>query len=749
MSHAAGSENASTKRGAAGGRRAQGAWQRHQTLVSDNTSIDLTIPPAVRIPSISEVHNEPMPSQQPAHDEDSASQSVEKQGFLADDSLQSESLSHDGLTTGNMTVSQDALSTDIISSDIDYATYFDDFTSFIDSVGMPSQYYPSMFHTQQPVPYFSPDPIFDIPGTARLPNGYEIASATAREADGSHVQVDDHTSLSRFASRLPSLQPEPAPVLESPQRGTPQAFWNFSVEDRQCLLDKLEIFKQVIPEKFQLPSRHAMSRYTTGYVSGFHDHLPFIHIPTISVMDSAPELVLAIAAVGGQYCFESSKGVEIFKVAKAVAVEQIRRRETQLSQFEADSQNVHHSEADSFQRIEDSIQTVQALLLLLAMATWGNHKALFREALSIQSTLATLIRHDGLLTFESLVDSSWEDWIRYEGAKRTKFIVFCFFNFHCIIYNTAPSILSAELNMNLPCWESEWRAGSASMWQDLHRESRPERSFQACFLQLFAQPDTWFTVGAYSSLGSYVLVHALIQHIFLVRQVMRCQPRSDGSLPRSEVSTLEQALKRWQDGWEHNPESSLDPHDPHGPVAFNSTALLRMAYIRLSVDIGPFRALDTQDPVLIARAIYQSPPIKRSRKLTRAALHAAHALSIPIKLGVNLVARNQIFTWSIQHSLCSLECAFLLSKWLEAASSLTLQPALDEDEKRLLAFVINMLKETDFALDEDERENPRLSAKVVRVWAKLFRGGGTIWDIVDIIGRALDLYGDMLDASPA
>lgn len=737
LSHAAGSKNASAKSRTASSRRAKVTRRRHQTSVSDNASINFTTQPRLRIPSICKIGNELTQLQPPAVHENSAPQSLEDHRFLAHSSWHSESLPHARRVSGI---------TDILNSDLDSATSFDDFSSYIDSMGVLSQYYPSLFHTAQPVPNFSPDPIFDNPGTARLPNSYDISPGATRGTAGNGMQADDHTVFSRFGSRLPSLQPEPEHVSESPQRGRPQSFWNFSVEDRRCLLDKLTSFQDVIPETFQLPSRHALSRYTAGYVSGFQDHLPFLHIPTISVKDSAPELVLAIAAIGGQYCFESSKGVEIFKVAKAIAVQQIRKRERQLRQYGVRSQNVHSSagvtasdtppvqDSDSFQTMEESIQTVQALLLLLAMATWGNHEALFREALSIQSTLATLIRHDGLLTYELPVDSSWEGWIRYEGAKRTKFIVFCFFNFHCIIYNTAPSILNGELRMNLPCWESEWRAATSSAWQDLHRESRPEPSFQACFLWLFAQPDTCFTVGAYSSLGGYVLVHALIQHIFLARQVMCCQSGSDGSLPSSEVSILEQALKRWQNGWEHNPESSLDPTDPHGPVAFNSTAVLRMAYIRLSVDIGPVRALDTQDPFLIARAIYRSPPIKRSRKITRAALHAAHALSIPIKLGVNLVARNQIFTWSIQHSLCSLECAFILSKWLEAVSCLTLQPALNEDEKRLLAFVVNMLKEADFAPEADERTKPRLGGKVVRVWAKLFRGGEAIWDIVDIIG---------------
>ncbi|RFU26009.1 hypothetical protein B7463_g10338, partial [Scytalidium lignicola] len=595
-----------------------------------------------------------------------------------------------------------------------------------------------------------------FPNTKGIPLE-EAAALFGDEMNNDHIPGEDPTSFSRFSSGLPYLQPEAEPPLSSNQHTRRRAFWNFSMDDRQCLLDRLSSFRSVIPDWFQLPSRHAISRYIAGYVNGFHDHLPFIHIPTISVITAAPELVLALAAVGAQYCFETTKAVEIFKVAKIIALEQIRRREKHLSLYVTENYNdqpLERSgissrgitglcETNGSHKVDESIQTAQALLLLLAMATWGNHKALFREALSVQGILATLIRQDALLTYEPPIDTTWESWVRFEGAKRTKFVIFCFFNFHCIIYNTTPSILSAELNMSLPCWEYEWRASTASTWNDIHQQSRSEPSFQMCLRRLFSKSDPLETIAAYSSLGSYILIHSLIQHIFMVREAHRCQPDSDGSVPVSQVVILEQALKRWQNGWEHNPESSLDPHDPHGPVAFNATALLRMAYIRLSVDIGPARALDTQDPILIARAIYRSPAVKRSRKLTRAALHAAHALSIPVKLGVNLVAQTQIFTWSIQHSLCSLECAFLLSKWLEAVSSPAVQPILSDEEKRLLVFVVNMLKETDFMPCDAESSYHSLSARVVRVWAKLFRGGGTVWDVANIIGKALDHYADM------
>ena len=647
----------------------------------------------------------------------------------------------------------------------DYTNPFYDFVSFIDSVGIP----------EQPIPFFSPDPSLDFPRTPWQPISQETNVVAAQKFT---TAAEETTTFSRFGSRLPSLQPEQALERPHQQQCRPHAIWDVSVLDRDKLLSELEDFRPVIPTYFVLPSRHALSRYLLAYVRDFHDYLPFLHIPTLSIGHTPPELVLAIAALGSRYCFEAVQGDQLFHVSKAVAMEQIRRRDELLMAklAEAEEKRTMHRNstspghtslrrysdtlhdtpgaspsADRISRPRGSTETAQALLLLMAIASWGRNKIMFREGLGIRSVLATLIRQDVFSDSEVPEDISWEDWINMEGAKRTKFMVFCNFNFHCIVFNIPPSILSSELNMHLPCCESEWSAKTASDWRELRQASKPEPMFHDSLSRMFSNKSTG---GGYSSLGSYILVHALIQHIYLLRQLTRFKAESNGTLPSSEITALEQALKNWQCGWESNPESSLDPQDPHGPIAFNSTALLRMAYIRLSFDIGPGRALDTQDPVQIARAIRQSPPIQRSRKVTRAVLHAAHALSIPIKLGVSLVARNQLFMRSIQHSLCSLECAFLLSKWLDAVTVQPLDPPLTEDERKLLAFVTSLLNETEFAGPATtatrgfEEASKKLSASVVRVWAKLFKSdsGQSIWDIVDVIGRALDVYADMLDA---
>jgi len=608
----------------------------------------------------------------------------------------------------------------------DFEDSLQDLANFMDNGAMSSYHFSSLISAEQPIPFFSPESLTHT-GDLFAPTDPAIHPRPTHAIE----HQEDSSSFSRFGSRLPSLQPEESPSAPQNEQYPQKALSDLNTEDRQGVAVKLSEFSHAIPTNFQLPSRLALSRYLAGYVNGFHEHLPFLHIHTISVHNCCIELILAMAAVGAQYCFEGQKGVELFNVSQSIAMQRIRQRDARVANShrasDASSQYPGRTrtseilttgetprsgsisgclglpsqpDSDSGVQKEDLIQTAQALLLLMAMATWAKHREILREALAIQSILATLVRDDGFKSPPMSEDISWPEWIRRETTKRTKFIVFCFFNLHTIVYNIPSLILASEVDLDLPCNASEFKAPTATKWKELRARSSPEVSFQVAIHRLFSRsshdPTTYN-----SSLGNYVLVHALLQHIFFVRQISRYRVDHGGEIRSDDVAAIEQALRNWQLAWKRNPESSLDPMNPNGPVTFNSTALLRLAYIRLNVDLGPGRALDTRDPVQIANAFRHSPSVKRTPKLVRAVLHSAHALSIPVKIGIHLVAQTQTFMWSIQHSLCTLECAFLLSKWLEALSLQGSGPVITHDEQKIATLVKTMLDETEFAMPHD------------------------------------------------
>lgn len=663
-----------------------------------------------------------------------------------------------------------------------------DFTVFLESVGLSSDWDSGVFSSVEE-PMLPPSLSMDSKQQVR-----ETTSATRLGGDlmsDPRMQVDDPPSFSNFGSRLPSLQPESHEIEDRiglQDEGSRPA-WDITNADRQIFVSKLEEFSFVLPKGFVPPSRHALSRFFAGYINGLNEHLPFVHVPTLSIAKCSPELTLATAAAGSHYRFENGRGIDLFHAAKAILLERLRRRDSrQVPQpswnyisppsghynsrgssmisntASSPFQSQHHPPNPpinaSIYTPDDSdahMEVIRTFLLLTVFASWERHPELLREILSLQSTLARLVREHGLTEPPPTPDPiSWEEWVRREGNRRTKMIVYCFFNLHSIMYNIPPLILNGELKLNMPCSHDLWKANNAVQWRRVYRHRQgSDVPFQEAFARLFLKSSISLPSTPISPLGNYILIHAIIQQIFFARQLCLSAPNMHGtSLRQEDLNVLDNSLSAWKALWKRTPESSIDPQNPAGPIAFTSTALLGLAYIRLHVDLGPCRHLITQDPMQIAGALTESPPIIRSPRLIMALLHSAHALSIPVRLGIDFVARTHSFFWSIQHSLCSLECAFLLSRWLLAIPATQPEQRLSEHERKLLLWIKSMMDETDMAVDPpgapdlEFMANPykvrQLSVAIVRVWARTFKGN-TSWAIVDLVGSSLDAYADLLE----
>ena len=296
-----------------------------------------------------------------------------------------------------------------------------DFSSFLDGITLPKHQFSDYVHFEQPLPYFSGDPILNLQSA--------FASGTQEQAmPENSVAQASHDSLTQFGSRLPSLQPEDHATNNALPLRRPVNLTNISIESREAVLAKLAAFANVIPVGFRLVSRHSLSRYIAGFITGFHEHLPFLHIPTMSVETASIELTLALAAIGAQYCREPEKGLEIFKVAKSICIERISRRDQKNAvnsseSFNRDELGRHYAspivtepQATGYMGFMDhidedsdkSIETAQALLILMAMATWFKWRPPAREAPAIRSLLETLMRDEGLKT-EPIPDNlSWK-----------------------------------------------------------------------------------------------------------------------------------------------------------------------------------------------------------------------------------------------------------------------------------------------------------------------------------------------------
>ncbi|OBR14779.1 C2H2 type zinc finger domain protein [Colletotrichum higginsianum IMI 349063] len=684
----------------------------------------------------------------PAAQADLYPMAVPRNGALVDASSYQQTLLADQFYE-NVSGNQDAVGFD---------AHFREFANFLDGVGLPAEWSP-YFH--------GPD------------RDNEVADSVIKESREGTATPGARNSRTRpgtpFSSWLPSAPTgnritEALPDTNPRSVDTESQPYRVSDEQRFRLNASIETFRDVLDPDFKFPSRHALTRYMTSFFEGFHSHMPFIHTPTWRISEHSVELILGLAAVGAQYCFEHRMSERLFHAGKAILLERLVHESDKFGPRTGSSLNLHslspqhRGSRDARERDWGSwepIETVRALIALMGYATWEPKMSLVQEAFALQALLAQVLRELGLheedgpgvAVEQTTPQAAWHVWIRQESVRRAKLIAFSFMHTHSIAYNVYPVLRSNEVGLRLPCSTGEWKSQTACQWQSARRESgKQQLFFQDALSLLLRNTDGTAPVDPIPTpLGNYILLHGLLQRIYIVRDLSLPVMDHSASLPSEEVDKLERGLRSWTAGWQQAPESSLDPNNENGPIPFTSSSLLGLAYVRIYLHLGPYRLLETRDPIRIAKAISRSPAVERSSGVITALLYTAHMLSIPVRLGVDRVARSQAFFWSVRHSLSGLECAVLLSKWLSSLTASTASTPLSDSEDRILHWVRCIVEEAydvvDFEDDEPEvsadRDAASLSLAVLKIWAHFFKSN-TQWPFINIIGKSLEKYRGLL-----
>ncbi|KAJ9491856.1 hypothetical protein VN97_g1398 [Penicillium thymicola] len=551
--------------------------------------------------------------------------------------------------------------------------------------------------------------------------------------------------------------------------------WKLTPSDYAGLSNDIKELALVLPSSFSLPSRHTVSRFLEGFFRSYHDHMPFLHIPSSSASSLGTELILSLAAVGAFYRFEDAKGYMIYHAARTLINWHLDQRSgleisnlTNTCQGYADTSNIraHSQSSPTINNDEDAhpglsrkspklLRLLQGLITLMTLASWGD-RAVVGDSLAMSGQVAMLVREIGISTPDAGHEtSSWEVWVEKEERRRTLWVAYAQSNLQCLAFHFPPTILNREVLLTLPSCGEEWKASNAQEWRNMRRFHTPDsRNFQQALGEILQGHQIHEPV-AISAFANYVLIHGLFQEIFFARNTSSLVDQSTGSFSVSFVQAMESALRAWQNSWEATYESTLDPLSPRGPMGFNATALVRLAYIRLNANTGPHRQLSTRNPEEIARALIDGRPAvcQRSPFLDRAVLQCIHALSIPVRSGIQFIARTQMLNWSMQHSLCNLECTFLLNHWIqEIARCIEVFGIqyLRDDERKLLSMIHTVIREADLTelsdwADDDADAVRRLAASTARLWAETF-GGFHVFNISRVIGESITIIADILDS---
>lgn len=571
---------------------------------------------------------------------------------------------------------------------------------------------------------------------------HDLLSLTPPDADLSfadrarNIRPSQISSFSHFSSSLPSLNDtgddlevaDPAEAIIG-ANSAPSWFVGESVYERIRL--GVQCYSDIIPPQCILPSRNNLSRYLEKYLGCVQEFLPFLHPATFSIEHQDVELILAMAAIGSLYTYEHPKAYELYFMAKGILLEKTRREDLQLTS-ELLSRQSHSTPTG-----RNDLDKIRVIIMLISFASWAD-KNVWPDALSMASTLAMLVRKAGIAEWDQISPNiDWISWVTSEERRRTFFAAYVLLNMHSIAFGIPPLILTHEVGMFLPSHADAWKAKNTTEWHQATLQV--EYQFQEALHSLF-DGSRISKDASVSSFSNFILIHGLLQQIYIDRH------GSTGLQGSEVINSFERALRNWQLSWEQTSESTLDPQTPKGPFGLSAAALLRLAYLRLNSDLCPCQDFVSGD---FQRITKRSSSLNRSPHVDKAVLHATHALSVPVRLGVEFMASNQTAIWTIEHSLCSLECALLLRDWLEMISTIVGShgtEGLRKVERKLLDIITGIIKETSFAKTLDIMEGEashfqRMATTVLKLWAQIFQGNHVL-EIDDAIGSSLRLLAD-------
>jgi hypothetical protein len=394
-----------------------------------------------------------------------------------------------------------------------------------------------------------------------------------------------------------------------------------------------------------LPSTHDLKRYVGAYISYFHPHLPFLHLPTLS-FDLVPThhgraqgiggsgcLLLSMATIGALYEMEQAQSMELFEMAKKMIfsyLEERRKADVRKADIRRGTMGSSNSEHGSDMSSHTPVWLVQAMLLNVAYG----HNCGDKTASDIASTHCTaLVSLAGAadllqpplddiqmgdaspwgLSIDQDEHIQWLQWKTLEERKRTLYGVFHISSILVSAYNHAPALPNSEILLHLPCDEQFFNAENAKQFAALGGASAAnhnritfhdalgellrtnERQQQAKHQQMgFSSAGSPQDLNELpktnlnpSTFGCLTLISALHNYIWETRQRHHNKVWTNEETEKMHRH-IEPALRAWQSAWASNPHHSLERPNPFGlgPLSADAIPLLDLAYIRLFVNLA-------------------------------------------------------------------------------------------------------------------------------------------------------------------
>lgn len=259
-----------------------------------------------------------------------------------------------------------------------------------------------------------------------------------------------------------------------------------------------------------------LTQYLYMFFSAFSAQIPIIHRPTWRMEGKPAILIRAMQACGALF-------VKGFSALDFVNQTLVDSQEALILEFSKPCCS-----------LKDQVFLILAAVLLQSIGLLRPQSHQNSSTKMYHGILVLMIRRTGLirllsswtppdLTSSYNLDGSWADWARYETLKRAIFLAYVQDCSNCINFSSTPSFLPSEFELNLPCDDTLWNAGSVNEWLQALQTPSPYGTGQIRLSGVPAQAAfvTLNKVGSsvpsppLNPFSHFILIYTVLRDIFL------------------------------------------------------------------------------------------------------------------------------------------------------------------------------------------------------------------------------------------
>lgn len=485
----------------------------------------------------------------------------------------------------------------------------------------------------------------------------------------------------------------------------------------------------------QLASAMEIQRLLNNYIDCFHRHLPFLHLASLSPLETPSVLILAMSSIGALYRLDRKRSRGLFELATKIV------------------SKVQVPPTPNAGASGNPLWLSQAKVLLSLHAFFGGDPKSMSDAFLEVGYYTLEYRHIRVdLAMTVLGQSpSWRDWIMRESKRRVLCAMYIMSNLVVTTYDVTPGFVNnTDLEFEAPEGETLWNAETETEWRELaRRAAKPRcRTVREIMTDVVGESDESdkgkqpYDVPAFTML---VIMHTVCIHMWLSFQYSQVLGSNAFSLPARQSlrlallattsSTLERCQQAMLQRGKEDQEISWD--NPEGPLLFNCQALLRIASTRQFAIVQNFNRLALFSPdsavILDAVSAYASAEQTRNQFLTTAAASACEGFLSVIRIGHMLVRKTAALNWSVEHAIAGWDSALFVTKWIHTVECEAPRFPLDAEEEKLFLEVKSHLAEMEF----QHEDSKSLAASLANAWS-YFLSDVWVWGVTPKMGLILE-----------